>query len=253
MIIFRYDKTFDGLLTAIFDAYNRKTFPDKLLGMDEIEPLFVDECFTVITEEEKSNRVFLSLKKRMMSVTFNMLSFVWLSEVEKSDELLFRYIRKIFDNKESIELNFADDDVLQVRNLAKKVSTEKHRLIEFVRFQKAADDIFFAPVSPDHNCLPLAVSHFTNRFADQKWIIYDTKRNYGYYYDLKTATEMTLDSTHLFPEGKLDEASMAKDEKLYQALWKGYFKSITIKERINPKLHRQHLPKRYWKYLTEKQ
>jgi probable DNA metabolism protein len=253
MIIFRYDKTFEGLLTAVFDAYNRKTFPDKLLGMDEIEPLFVDESFTVITDEEKSNRVFLSLKKRMMSVTFNMLSYVWLSEIEKSDELLFRYIRKIFDNKESIELNFADDDVLQVRNLAKKVSSEKHRLIEFVRFQKAADDIFFAPVSPDHNCLPLVISHFTNRFADQKWIIYDTKRNYGFYYDLKSATEMTLDSSNMFPEGKLDETSMAKDEKLFQALWKGYFKSITIKERINLKLHRQHLPKRYWKYLTEKQ
>lgn len=253
MIIFRYDKTFEGLLTAVFDAYNRKTFPDKLLGNDEIEPLFVDESFTVITQEEKYSRVFHSLKKKMMSVTFNMLSYVWLSEVEKSDELLFRYIRKTFDSKESIELNFADDDVLQLRNLAKKVNTEKHRLIEFVRFQKAADDIFFAPVSPDHNCLPLVISHFTDRFADQKWIIYDTKRNYGFFYDLKTVTEMTLDSTHLFTEGKLDEELMAKDEKLFQELWKGYFKSMTIKERINPKLQRQLLPKRYWKYLTEKQ
>lgn len=253
MIVFRYDKTFEGLLTAVFDAYNRKTFPDKLLGEDEIEPLFVDESFTVITQEEKSNRVFHSLKKKMLDVTFNMLTYVWLSEVENSDELLFRYIRKTFDSKQSIELNFADDDVLQVRNLAKKVNTEKLRLIEFVRFQKAADDIFFAPVSPDHNCLSLVISHFTDRFADQKWIIYDTKRNYGYFYDLKTVTEMTLGSNHLFPEGKLDEELMAKDEKLFQELWKGYFKSMTIKERINLKLQRQHLPKRYWKYLTEKQ
>jgi probable DNA metabolism protein len=46
---------------------------------------------------------------------------------------------------------------------------------------------------------------------------------------------------------------MAEDEQLFQKLWKAYFKSLTIKERINPKLQRQHLPKRYWKYLTEKQ
>ena len=32
-----------------------------------------------------------------------------------------------------------------------------------------------------------------------------------------------------------------------------YFKTIAIKERINPKLHRQHLPVRFWKYMTEKQ
>ena len=25
---FRYDKTFEGLLTAVFDAYNRNTFPE---------------------------------------------------------------------------------------------------------------------------------------------------------------------------------------------------------------------------------
>ena len=253
MIIFRYDKTFEGLLTAVFDAYNRKTFPDRLLDEVEVEPLFTDECYTVITDEAKSDRVWQGLRKKLMPISCNMLRYVWLSELPGSDELIFRYIRKAFDSKHSIELNFADDDVLQVRNLAKKVDKERCRLIELVRFQKAADDIFFAPVSPDHNSLPLTLEHFSDRFADQKWIIYDTKRNYGYYYDLKTVSEMTLDSKDLFPEGKLDEKLMAEDEKLFQDLWKGYFKSMTIKERINLKLQRQHLPERYWKYLTEKQ
>jgi len=253
MIIFHYDKTFEGLLTAVFDAYNRKTFPDKLLEEDELEPLFVDESYTVLTQTDKASRVWKALEKKLQRTTRNMITHVWLSELPASDELIFRYIRKTFDSKQSIELNFADDDVLQMRNVAQKVDREKHRMIEYVRFQKAADDIFFAPVSPDHNCLPLTMEHFKDRFADQKWIIYDIKRNYGFYYDLKTVTEMTLDSTNLFPEGKLDEELMANDEKLFQELWKGYFKSMTIKERINLKLQRQHLPKRYWKYLTEKQ
>ncbi len=253
MIIFHYDKTFEGLLTAVFDAYIRKTFPDKLLGIDDLEPLFVDESYTVITQDDKSERVWKALEKKTQQGVRNMITYVWLSELPGSDELIFRYIRKTIDSKHSIELNFTDDDVLQMQKLAQKVGRERMRLIELVRFQKAADDIFFAPVSPDHNSLPLTLDHFKDRFADQKWVIYDTKRNYGYYYDLKTVTEMTLDSTGLFPEGKLDENLMAEDEKLYQELWKGYFKSMTIKERINLKLQRQHLPKRYWKYLTEKQ
>jgi probable DNA metabolism protein len=253
MIIFHYDKTLEGLLTAIFDAYNRKTFPDRLLGLGELEPLFVVESFTVITEVEKSSRVWKALEKKLKPSTLNMITYVWLSELPGSDELIFRYIRKAFDNPKSIETNFADDDVLQMQKLAQKVNKERHRLIELIRFQKAADDIFFAPVSPDHNSLPLTLDHFKDRFADQKWVIYDTKRNYGFYYDLKTVTEMTLDSSDFFPEGKLDENLMAEDEKLYQELWKGYFASMTIKERINLKLQRQHLPKRYWKYLTEKQ
>lgn len=253
MIIFHYDKTLEGLMTLVFDAYNRRTFPDKLLGIDEPDPLFVDESYLVLTQEDKSMRVWKGLEAKLSANTLNMISHVWLSEINGWDELLFRYVRKTFDSKQSIEMNYADEDVLAMQKMALKVSKERHRLIELIRFQKSADDIFFAPVSPDHNCLPLILGHFRDRFHDQKWVIYDTKRNYGYYYDLKEITEMVLENTDLFPNGKLDEKSMAEDEKLFQELWKGYFKAMTIKERINPKLHRQHLPRRYWKYLTEKQ
>lgn len=128
-----------------------------MLGLEELEPLFVDDSFTVITEEEKSSRVWKALEKKLEPGTLNMITYVWLSELPGRDELIFRYIRKALDSKKSIETNFADDDVLQMQKLAQKVNKERHRLIELVRFQKAADDIFFAPVSPDHNSLPLTL------------------------------------------------------------------------------------------------
>lgn len=253
MLIFRYDKTFEGLLTAMFDAYSRKTFPDKLLGEKDIEPLFAEEIYTVTTQEERSERVWSALQKKLSKYACNMITHVWLSEQEGSDELIFRFIRKVFDTKQSIETNFADADVLEMNQLAKKVSREREHIMQFVRFQKAADDIFFAPVSTIYNALPLAVGHFVDRFADQQWIIYDTKRDYGYYYNQKNVVEIKLETDENFLDGKLDEKLMAEDEKLFQELWKGYFKALTIKERINPKLQRQHMPKRFWKYLTEKQ
>lgn len=253
MIVFFYDKTFEGLLTAIFDAYNRKVFPDKLLEEGEVSPMFMQEKYTVITQEDKAARVWAALEKKMSKIALNLLTYVWLSEEEGSDDLLFRYIRKNIDSKVSVETNFADDDILKMTQLAKKVSHERHFIVQFVRFQKAADDIFFAPISPRYNALPLAVNHFKDRFSDQKWVIYDTKRRYGYYYDLHTMVEMTLENDEHLLSGKLDEKLMAEDEKLFQELWKGYFKSLTIRERINVKLQRQHMPKRFWKYLTEKQ
>lgn len=253
MLVFFYDKTFEGLLTAIFDAYSRKTFPEKLLGEGEIAPLFMDEGYTVITQEDRARRVWAALEKKMSKLACNMLTNAWLSELDGVDEMLFRYIRKIIDSKTSIETNFGDQDVLQLHQIARKVSHEGHYLRMFVRFQKAADDIFFSPVSPIYNALPLAIEHFVDRFADQKWVIYDVKRHYGYYYDLRTAEEITLDNDDHLLSGKLDESLMAEDEKMFQELWKGYFNAMTIKERINPRLQRQHMPKRFWKYLTEKQ
>ena len=181
-----------------------------------------------------------------------MISYAWLSELPGADETIFRYIRKTFENQHSIETNFADDDVLELRQLARKVSTEKHRMIEFVRFQKTADETYFAPIDPDHNVIPLIVNHFRNRYADQEWIIYDTRRNYGIHFDKQKMKEVTFDDTSLFKDGKISAHLLADNEQLFQQLWKRYFKAITIRERINPKLHRQHLPRRYWKYLTEK-
>lgn len=256
MNIFLYDATFGGLLTAVFEAYSRRTFPDVLLPEEEPLPLFYDEVFTVLTDEEKSGRVWRGLQKKLSSTALACLAQCWLAEEPETPMLLFRYIRKVIDAPRSIETNFADPDVLAFSRMWKRVDWERLRLIQFIRFQKAADGTFFAAVEPEKNAIPLVIGHFKDRFADQRWLIYDIKRAYGYYYDLKEVREVTFEednrAEHLVT-GMMDESLMDKDEKLFQSLWKAYFKSICIKERLNPQKHRQDMPVRYWKYLTEKQ
>lgn len=52
--------------------------------------------------------------------------------------------------------------------------------------------------------------------------------------------------------GRLSDDIMDADERLFQRLWRTYFKAIATKERINPRKQRQDMPERFWKYLTEK-
>lgn len=254
MIIFIYDKTFDGLLTAIFDAYSRKQFPDLLQGEGEPLPLFYDECVIVVTDETRAGRVWKALEKKLSPAALTVLSHCWLSELPEVDNVLFRYIRKAVDAPASIEVDFADPDVLFCSQLWKKVNQEKYRLIQFLRFQKTRDGIFFALVEPIFNVLPLTIHHFRDRFADQSWIIYDKKRKYGYYYDLEKVEEISFgEESPALLSSKLSDDLLDQNELLFQELWRTYFRSITIQERKNPKLHRQNLPVRFWKYLTEKQ
>lgn len=253
MNLFIYDKTFEGLLTTVFEAYYLKIFPDVLLGENETQPLFCDQIITVGTDENKSNRVWKGLQKKLSRDALFMLTTSWLSELPDIDILLFRYIRKAIDAPRSIELNFGDPDVLELSKIGKKVNQERHRLIQFARFQKTADNIFFAPFEPLYNILSCVIDHFRERFADQKWIIYDLKRGYGYYYDLSEVTEIHFEKE--LPRSYSDllgDEFIAEDEKLFQQLWREYFKALTIKERRNPKLHKQNMPVRFWKYLTEK-
>ena len=253
MTIFIFDNTFEGLLTSVFEAYSRRTFPDALLPEGEPLPLFHEEVFTVITEEEKAKRVWRGLQKKLSSGALSCLAQCWLAEEAETPMLLFRYIRKAIDAPRSIETNFADPDVLEFSRMWKRVDWERLRMLQFIRFQKAADGTYFAALKPLYNVISLVIPYLQDRFADQKWLLYDLKREYGYYHDLSTITEVHFEQKegHL-QSGFLDESIMDQDEKLFQKLWQTYFKAITIKERTNPKLHRQNLPARFWKYLPEK-
>lgn len=255
MIIFTYDKTFDGLLSCVFFAYEQKKFPDFILSESDQKPLFVDEQYRIITEKEKSLRVWKALEKKLSKIAQNMMLSVWLSELPETEMLLFRYIRKNIDHPDGVEMNFGDDDVLRIKEIAQKVAKEAEQLRQFVRFQETADGIYFAPVSPRYDVLSLIVSHFQSRYAGQPWIIYDTNRNTGLYYDTRSVVEVSFSQKDLsnLRLGVLDEEKLSSDETFFQQMWKEYFKSTTIKERINLKLQRQHMPRRYWRYLTEMQ
>ena len=90
MIVFTYDHTFDGLLTCLFEVYNRKTFPNLLLKDGEPLPLFYDEVINVETFEEKHARVWQGLRKRLSSSALSNLTYGWLSELPGIDLLLLR-------------------------------------------------------------------------------------------------------------------------------------------------------------------
>lgn len=254
--LFLYDRTFDGLLTTVFDAFVRKQFPTVLLGEGEPLPLFHDEVFTVVTDEEKSARVWRALEKKLSKQALTMLTVSYLAEEAELDIHLFNYICKAVKAEKSIETFFTDEDVRYVTDAFRRVRYERLRMMQFVRFQKAKDGTYFAIIRPDYNVIPLIIPHFEDRFADQPWIIYDVRRNYGCHYNGHEVTEITFtdDGRTFDPRtGKLDETLLAQDEQLFQDLWRTYFKAVCIKERLNPRKHRKDMPVRYWAYMTEKQ
>jgi len=249
--IFLYDGTFEGLLTAVFDAYARKQFPQELTV--EKKPLLFTDTYTVVTDTEKSDRVLQGLQKRLSKYAMEMLFTCFLSEQEEVANAIFRYACKTFAAQKSIELNFADPDVLLLSQIYKKVKREAQLMQQFVRFQKTADGIFFSYIEPRYNVLPCVADFFEDRFADQQWIIYDAKRKYALYYDLQKTEIVNFEQLGVNSEtGELSAEQSANDELDFQHLWKEYLQSVTIRQRINPQLQRQHMPRRFWKYLPEK-
>lgn len=248
-----YDGSFDGFLTCVFESFDLKLKQVIIQKSSRPQTNLFATSVNVITDETKSNRVWAGLKKKLSSSACNQMYYTFLSEQPEVEMLLYDYIKKAFDNEHSIATDFSDPSVLKVAQIAKMVGREKHRMEAFIRFKLTKDDIYFANIDPDFDVLPIILKHFKSRYADQKWLIYDLKRSYGIFYDLKTVETIHLEMADDFDATKTDSLYFSEDEMDFQTLWKNYFDSTNIASRKNMKLHIRHVPKRYWKYLSEKQ
>lgn len=246
-----YDGSFNGFLTAVYVAYDEKINVSDIQRNGQSQNGLFSQTETVFTQVDKAKRVWNGIHKKSRQV-ITQIYFAFLSETEGVERLLFNYIQKLIATDATIANDFSDDDVLKISQLARSVGREKHRMEAFVRFQLTKDDVYFANIEPDFDVLPLISKHFRNRYADQQWLIYDLKRKYGIFYNGEAVEIISLNLKEIHHNRTRKSAAFTEAEYDYQALWNNYFKSTNIKSRINPKLHQQHVPKRYWKYLSEK-
>jgi probable DNA metabolism protein len=251
--IYVIDGSLEGLLSAVFEWFERK--PGTIIL--QVDKYYQPDAFLNVThvhnDSKKADRVWNGLKAKLSKGWMRRFYCTYLSETPSSLSELFDFACYVFLNREGAEANFGNRHVLAVSQTAVKVEREKHRMEAFIRFQHLADGTFYCGIDPDFNVLPLVSKHFIERYADQKWIIYDLKRQYGLYYDLKGVKKIYLDPEELKKVKTHSADLLAEPEALYTTLWKDYFKSTNIASRKNTKLHVKHVPKRYWKYLTEKQ
>lgn len=251
MVTLLYDGSFDGLLTAVFEVFEYRYRDVEIISKEKFqqENMFA-EIHEVIPQNEKAERVLNKLEQHIGKSGIHQLLKVFLSEDPELEILILSAIRQSIQHPgENILQNYADNDMVKISKICKSVDRERHRMTAFVRFEKMQDDVFFARIAPDFNVIPLIRKHFKDRYQDQKWMIYDLRRNYGIFYDLENCD-------FFYPEEKIDlhryQHKFHDEEKRYQKLWQRYFTKTNIVERKNLKLHIQHVPKRYWKYLTEK-
>ena len=246
-----YDGTFGGFLTSVFEIFEYKWEDAKIVKQSVYHISVFGQDHIVESNGDKALRVWKGLLKYTSKEAAESLYHTWLSEMPNVEKSLLQYIQYLFQKKQSIDADFSHAAVLKIAQTNKKVHRERHRMEAFVRFQLTKDNLYYAVIEPDFNVLPLLVTHFKNRYADQRWLIYDGKRRYGIYYNLETVETVELSFTDEVKQNGLQMA-FAEDEPVYQSLWKNYFQSVNIKARKNTKLHVQHMPKRYWKYLPEK-
>ncbi|MEO8534947.1 MAG: TIGR03915 family putative DNA repair protein [Flavobacterium sp.] len=252
MIQVIYDGTFEGWLTAVFEIYEFRLKDILFTKQQPTTALLFASVYFVVTDPEKAKRVSDGLRKRLSTEGFKKIYGTFLSETEQAEDVMFRFASYVFSTTKNIEEDLGNSVVWDVRKAARITRRESHRMKAFVRFKRTKDLLYYAIIEPDCDVLPLIENHFVSRYADQRWLIYDTKRKYGIYYDLEKATTVELQFSNDVNSTKFLAEICDQEEAFFQDLWLQYFTNVNIESRKNTRLHLQHMPKRYWKNLTEK-
>lgn len=257
-----YEPSFEGWLSAVFYVYANHLQEDmslQLIAQDCYVPSLLSHATSIETNDKYAERVLRKLNQLLGRSGMRNILWGFLSEKDNIGTTLFQVVKYAIDYpSRHIMDDVGNLNVLELVQTVKSVGREKHRMEAFVRFEHMVEDIYFARVEPDFNVLPLIGEHFRQRYQDQHWAIYDLARGYGIYYDKSKSTPKRPAALQTITE--LDEAVLlnpasihSEDEQRYQRFWQGYFTNVNIKERKNARLHKQYLPQRYWKYLSEKQ
>ena len=244
MLAYVYDGSFEGLLTAIHEAYYRKQKPELVLNKKNLQFSLLDEYVYIDTEPEKSDRVYGSICENISCESLQHIYHVFLSEHPEAGTIIYHYLKYGWKVGSKVDLHISDDRVLKVHEISLRVEHEIHRLMGFVRFRQVQGGLFYAPVRPDNNVVELLAPDFAERLADQSWIIHDVGRDIAALYNTRS---------WVISDFSVDELpTPTEDETENRKLWKEFFDTLAIPSRYNPKLQRQLMPRRYWDYLVEK-
>jgi probable DNA metabolism protein len=244
ILVYIYDGSFEGLLTSVYYAYYSKDKPEEIISCSDFVYNMLYNCRHIETERDKADKVLTAISMKISESALHNIFYVFLSAVPGSDTLIYKYIRLGFKLGSKVDLHLHDDIVHEVHKICRKVTLETHQMLGFVRFKDVGNNIFYSCIEPDHNIVALLAPHFKARLSDQRWIIHDIRRELAVMYNgLEWITTYFTRE-----EGK--KLTTAADT-YYEVLWREYFDSMPIEERINPKQQSRMMPRRYWKHLTE--
>ncbi len=240
-IIYQYDGSFDGLMSCIYESYTQKERPTAFLSDGDADELCLFDVRAVQTDRAHAKRVYESFRKFSPDAG-PFLRRVFLTCLPDKEMAIYRFVAKLYREGASYFTRLSDDDYQPLLRAVRHMSAEVEHLRGFVRFS-IFDGVLGAEIEPKNRVLPLLRNHFCDRCHNERFFIYDRTHREALFY--------ANGVSRIIPLAAFEMAAPNEEEAAYRRLWKRFYDTIAIRERVNPKLRMTHMPKRYWNTMTE--
>ena len=237
-MIYLYDGTLEGFLTAFLNAYPE---PEAQVQSDGFQLPIGAEAVNVATDPDKAEKV----KKRLLSFDrrcMHDLSYLLRSGDADKNETALGYLRFLASQKRPVMEMLSCDAVRRADDCIRRVGLEIHRMHGFIRFFETESGALYSAFSPDNDIVDLLIPHFRARLPHFPFVIHDIKRKKAAVWDTQNSFLAPLDKA---------EVVISADENGWQNLWKQYYTSVNIPSRERLKQMRGYLPVRYMKFMSE--
>lgn len=249
--VFLCGDTVTGIYSGIYDAWKLTPRVGEvgiaIQGMVEQE-LF---CEYIETEEHEKKAVAVErlIRNHLGYEAYGALYQAILSpDSKKGDAVLNTMLAaKEIPDSHKIMHHLKSPYVQKVFELSRSVGNEAHSFKEFLRFRELENGILFAKINPKSQVLTCIANHFANRLPLENWLIYDETHKMTLVHEARKQWILLVDETMNLEKTKY----ISEEERVFEKLWKGFCETISVKERENRDLQRQHLPIRYRHNLVE--
>ena len=239
-MVYYYDGSFDGFLCCIFESYaNKEVLTAIYRDEDDMPTLFASR--SIRTDRAHADRVLRKIIK-ISPYAAELLQKGFLTCLPEKEFLLYRLVVRLLKDGPAFLRNMSDETLHPIFAAVRHLHGEAHLLKGFVRFSELGG-VLGSEIEPKNRVLPLLRSHFCARYRDERFFIYDRTHKEALFYAAGRAVIQPLEDFQMAPP---DET-----EANYRLLWKRFYDTIAIKERLNPKCRMTHMPKRYWNTMTE--
>ena len=236
--VYVYDGSFDGLLCCLFAVFSLREAP---AGVTRFYDGFWP-CRNIESSDEKAARVRSGIISKMGADALKNGERAYLSERDGIEKSIIEYWKLGFEVGDTLYRRMYEKCVNDVQKAAKFTMNERHRILQFLRFSES-DGVLTSVISPKANVLPLIAGHFIERFPRERFLIYDSARAVALAY---------ADGKHAFvPLEEYEQPAPDAVEQKYRDLFRMFYDTIEIKERHNERCRMSHMPKRFWKNMTE--
>jgi probable DNA metabolism protein len=235
-----YDGSFDGLMCCVFESYEKREIPIDIVTDAAAPRLFAGR--PVPTDPQKAARVLASIPRKIGPAALTFVKHAFLTCLPRKELYILLFLRLGYRHGPQVMDMLTDEVVNTLFKAVNHLNRESHLLKGFLRFS-VFNGALVGEIEPKNFVLPLLTGHFCERYPEERFLIVDKTHGMGLLYQPYQAK--------VVPIAGLDLPETDGDEQAFRELWRLFYDTIAIKERYNPRCRMSHMPKRYWKNMTE--